>query len=100
MTHELLDFGFRRGGRRRDPQHRRHSYYRVRIRDSSFLWKQQGSLPPDCLDEQPSRRGVYPYAVPLAYIRWGEELSLRENVEYRIDESMKAHIRDTFVTEN
>lgn len=72
---------------------------RVRIRDSSFLWKQQGSLLPDCLDEQPSRRGVYPYAVPLAYIRCGEELSLRDNVDYTIDESMKASIRSTFVTE-
>ena len=72
---------------------------RIRIRDSAFLWKQQGSLPPDCLDEQPSRRGVYPYAVPLAYIRFGEELSLRDNVDYTIDESMKASIRSTFVTE-
>ena len=72
---------------------------KVRIRDSAFLWKRQGSLTPDCLDEQPSRRGVYPYAVPLAYIRCGEELSLEENVEYQIDESMRLHIRNTFVVE-
>ncbi len=69
------------------------------IRDSSFTWKQQGSLAPDCLDEQPSRRGVYPYEVPMAYIRSGENISLRENVGYRIDASMRPHIRETFVEE-
>ena len=71
----------------------------VTVRDSAFRWKRQGSLPPDCLDEQPSRRGVYPFRVPMAYIRCGEEISLRENVRYEIDESMRPHIRETFVRE-
>ena len=71
----------------------------VSIRDSAFTWKQQGSLSPDCLDEQPSRRGVYPYDVPLAYIRCGENISIRENVLYSIDESMRAYIRESFVSE-
>ena len=71
----------------------------VSIRDSAFSWKQQGSLSPDCLDEQPSRRGVYPYDVPLAYIRCGENISIRENVLYSIDESMRAYIRESFVSE-
>ena len=69
------------------------------IRDSSFTWLQQGSLAPDCLDEQPSRRGVYSYEVPMAYIRSGENISIREGVRYRIDESMRAHIREAFVEE-
>jgi hypothetical protein len=60
---------------------------------------QQGSLSPDCLDEQPSRRGVYPYDVPMAYIRCGENISIRENVLYSIDESMRAYIRESFVSE-
>lgn len=71
----------------------------VSIRDSAFTWKQQGSLLPDCLDEQPSRRGVYPFAVPMAYIRCGENISIRDSVRYMIDESMRAHIRETFVFE-
>lgn len=71
----------------------------VSIRDSAFTWKQQGSLSPDCLDEQPSRRGVYPYDVPMAYIRCGENISIRENVLYSIDESMSAYIRESFVSE-
>ncbi len=69
------------------------------IRDSTFTWKQQGSLPPDCLDEQPSRRGVYPFEVPMAYIRSGENIAIREGVRYRIDESMRPYIRETFVVE-
>ena len=71
----------------------------VSIRDSTFVWTQQGSLPPDCLDEQPSRRGVYPCQVPMAYIRCGEEISVCENVSYKIDKSMKNHIREEIVTE-
>lgn len=69
------------------------------IRDSTFTWKQQGSLLPDCLDEQPSRRGVYPFEVPMAYIRSGENIAIREGVRYRIDESMRPYIRETFVVE-
>ena len=69
------------------------------IRDSTFTWKQQGSLPPDCLDEQPSRRGVYPFEVPIAYIRSGENIAIREGVRYRIDKSMRPYIRETFVVE-
>lgn len=71
----------------------------VNIQDSAFIWKQQGSLHPDCLDEQPSRRGVYPYDVPMTYIRAGENISLHDNVRYTIDESMKVHIRGEFVVE-
>ena len=71
----------------------------VSIRDSAFTWKQQGALVPDCLDEQPSRRGVYPYDVPMAYIRCGENISLRDGVRYTVDESMKTHIRETLVFE-
>ena len=71
----------------------------VSIRDSTFVWTQQGSLPPDCLDEQPSRRGVYPCHVPMVYIRCGEEISVCENVSYKIDKSMKNHIREEIVTE-
>ena len=71
----------------------------ISIRDSSFTWAQQGSLIPDCLDEQPSRRGVYPHEVPMAYIRCGENISLRDNVRYTIDDSMKAHIRESFIVE-
>ncbi len=71
----------------------------VGIRDSVFEFRKQGSLTPDCLDEQPSRRGVYPYAVPMAYIRSGEGISLGENVRFLIDDSMKAHIRETVVRE-
>ena len=71
----------------------------VRIRDSSFLWKRQGSLTPDCLDEQPSRRGVYSHEVPTVYIRCGERISVRDQVRYEIDDSMKAFIRDTLVFE-
>lgn len=69
------------------------------IRDSTFTWKRQGSLIPDCLDEQPSRRGVYPFEVPMAYIRSGENIAIREGVRYRIDESMRPYIRETFVVE-
>ena len=71
----------------------------VSIRDSAFTWKQQGALVPDCLDEQPSRRGVYSYDVPTAYIRCGENISIRDSVRYTIDESMKAYIRESFVSE-
>ena len=71
----------------------------IRISDSVFTWKQQGSLAPDCLDEQPSQRGVYPYDVPMVYIRSGEEISIQDNVRYEIDDSMKRYIRDTFVFE-
>ena len=71
----------------------------VSIRDSSFTWKRQGSLPPDCLDEQPSKRGVYPYAVPTVYIRCGERISVRDKVRYEIDDSMKEFIRHTLVFE-
>jgi Zn-finger nucleic acid-binding protein len=71
----------------------------ISIRDSAFTWKRQGSLPPDCLDEQPSRRGVYPFEVPMAYIRSGENISIREGVRYRIDESMRPYIRESFVVE-
>ncbi len=71
----------------------------ISIRDSAFTWKRQGSLTPDCLDEQPSRRGVYPFEVPMAYIRSGENVSIREGVRYRIDESMRPYIRESFVVE-
>lgn len=71
----------------------------ISIRDSAFTWKRQGSLVPDCLDEQPSRRGVYPCEVPMAYIRSGENISIREGVRYRIDESMRPYIRESFVVE-
>jgi len=71
----------------------------VRIADSSFLWKRQGSLLPDCLDEQPSGRGVYPHAVPTVYIRSGENISLCDNVRYEIDDSMKPYIREGFIEE-
>ena len=67
----------------------------VCIRSSSFLWKRQSSLTPDCLDEQPSRRGVYPHEVPTVYVRCGEEISLRDSVRYEIDDSMKPFIRNT-----
>ena len=52
-----------------------------------------------CLDEQPSRRGVYPFEVPMAYIRSGENIAIREGVRYRIDESMRPYTRETFVVE-
>ena len=71
----------------------------ISIRDSDFLWKKQGSLLPDCLDEQPSVRGVYPYEVPMAYVRYGEGISLRDRVRYRIDASMKGHIREELIFE-
>ena len=71
----------------------------VRISDSGFRWTQQGSLKPDCLDEQPSRRGVYPHAVPIVYLRAAEELSLRDNVRYEIDPSLRDSILDEFVCE-
>jgi hypothetical protein len=71
----------------------------VSIRDSTFTWKRQGSLLPDCLDEQPSKRGVYPYAVPTVYIRCGEDISLRERVRYAIDVSMRPYIRETIIVE-
>ncbi len=72
----------------------------VSISDSAFLWKQQGSLAPDCLDEQPSRRGVYPYAVPLAYLRGTERVSLEERVRFEVDASMKGRIRERIVRED
>ena len=71
----------------------------MRISDSGFRWTQQGSLKPDCLDEQPSRRGVYPHAVPIVYVRAAEELSLRDNVRYEIDPSLRDSILDEFVCE-
>ena len=71
----------------------------VRITDSSFLWKAQGTSVPDCLDEQPSRRGVYPFAVPMVYVRSGEGISLREGVRYKIDASLKEHVRAELVFE-
>lgn len=70
------------------------------ITDSTFLWKQQGITPPDCLDEQPSRRGVYPYEVPMVYIRHGHGISLQNHVRYIVDASLKGRIRETFVLEN
>ena len=72
----------------------------VTLSDSAFVWKKQGSLYPDCLDEQPSRRGVYPCAVPMVYIRCGEDISLRERVRMSVDASLKGRIRETIVTEN
>ncbi len=71
----------------------------VDIRDSAFLWKQQGSLIPDCLDEQPSKRGVYPHEVPTVYIRAGKEISVRENVRFQIDDSLKPYIREGTIEE-
>ena len=71
----------------------------VCIQDSSFLWKQQGSAAPDRLDEQPSRRGVYPFEVPMAYIRCGENISIGDRVRFEIDDSLKAHIREAIVRE-
>ncbi len=71
----------------------------VTIRDSAFRWARQGGLTPDCLDEQPSRRGVYPHAVPTVYIRAGEDISLRDNVRFEIDDSMKPYILDTVISE-
>ncbi len=70
----------------------------ISIRDSSFLWKKQGSMTPDCLDEQPSRRGVYPYHVPVAYVRSGEEIWIQDTVSFRIDESMKDCIAGEIVS--
>jgi hypothetical protein len=64
----------------------------VRISDSAFLWKKQGSLYPDCLDEQPSARGVYRHKVPAVYIRCGENISLEDHVSIRVDESLKEYI--------
>ena len=72
----------------------------VSIRDSSFLWKQQGSQVPDCLDEQPSRRGVWPCEVPMAYVRWGEGISLRDHVRFTVDESLEPYIRQTLLFEH
>ena len=71
----------------------------VCIQDSSFLWKQQGSAAPDCLDEQPSKRGVYPFEVPMAYIRSGENISIEDRVRFEIDDSLKAYIREAIVRE-
>lgn len=71
----------------------------VTIRDSAFRWARQGSLTPDCLDEQPSRRGVYPHAVPTVYIRAGEAISFSDNVRFEIDDSMKPYILDTVISE-
>ena len=71
----------------------------VRLEDSAFLWTRQGSLLPDCLDEQPSRRGVYPHEVPMVYIRCGEDISLRERVRYVIDASLKPYIHETIIEE-
>ena len=71
----------------------------VSIRDSAFLWKRQGSLVPDCLDEQPSKRGVYPHEVPMVYIRSAEAISLEDNVSLRIDDSMKPYIREAVISE-
>lgn len=70
----------------------------VRITDSVFTWRRQGSLIPDCLDEQPSRRGVYPFEVPVVYIRCGEEISLGDRVAFRVDASMKPYLRESVVT--
>jgi hypothetical protein len=72
----------------------------VSIRDSVFTWKKQGSLLPDCLDEQPSRRGVYPHQVPTVYIRCGEDIDIQENVRYILDDSMKGHIQEDFIVES
>ena len=71
----------------------------MRARKRARSRMQQGSLSPDCLDEQPSRRGVYPYDVPMAYIRCGENISIRDSVRYTIDESRRAYIRESFVFE-
>ena len=71
----------------------------VSIRNSSFTWKRQGSLIPDCLDEQPSKRGVYPYEVPTVYIRCGERISVCDKVRFEIDDSMKEFIHNTPVFE-
>ena len=67
----------------------------VSIKDSVFRWKRQGSLIPDCLDEQPSKRGVYPHKVPIAYIRSGEGISLQDHVRFEIDASMEDYISGT-----
>lgn len=72
----------------------------VSIRDSSFLWKQQGSQVPDCLDEQPSRRGVWPCEVPMAYVRWGEGISIRDHVRFAVDDSLRPYIRQTLLFEH
>ena len=64
----------------------------VRISDSAFLWKRQGSTVPDCLDEQPSARGVYRHAVPTVYLRSAEEISLEDSVTFTVDETMKNYI--------
>ena len=72
---------------------------RVRIWDSSFRWERQGTLTPDCLDEQPSRRGVYPHAVPTLYVRCGEEIAVCDSVSFEIDASMKDFISDAPVFE-
>ena len=64
----------------------------VRISDSAFLWEKQGSLYPDCLDEQPSARGVYRHKVPAVYIRCGENISLEDHVSITVDESLKEYI--------
>ena len=54
---------------------------------------------PDCLDEQPSKRGVYPHEVPMVYIRSAEAISLEDNVSLRIDGSMKPYIREAVISE-
>ena len=71
----------------------------VTIRNAAFRWERQGGLIPDCLDEQPSRRGVYPHAVPTVYLRAGENIALRDNVRFEIDDSMKPYILDTVISE-
>lgn len=66
----------------------------VIVSDSTFVWKKQGEIYPDCLDEQPSERGVYKHETPCVFIRSGENISLEDKVVLIVDESLKEYIRE------
>lgn len=64
----------------------------VTVSDSTFVWKKQGEIYPDCFDEQPSERGVYKHETPCVFIRSGENISLEDKVVLIVDESLKEYI--------
>ena len=64
----------------------------VTIRDSKLVWKKQGTTVPDCLDEQPSERGIYKHDTPCIYLRSAENVILDDNLDIEIDESLKGII--------
>ena len=71
----------------------------VTVSDSTFVWKKQGEIYPDCLDEQPSERGVYKHETPCVFIRSGENITLEDSVVLIVDESLKGYINKCMVKE-